>query len=386
MSMTTLERPRTAESLALAPVVDAESLRTIKNTIARDFSDTELHFVQAVSNELGLSPLTRDIYFVKQQGRIVTMVGIDGFRKAAMNSGKLCGIQGPLYCGPDEVWRDAWLSETPPVACKVGVIRSDWDDIRWFTILYKEFVVPTNPNWKQRPVHMLGIRAEAHALRSAFPLKFRGVELMDEDAPAGSARVREERPQGRSLPERVATAEQHSSYAGATGAAPRGALVEMPQDPKAVCAGLAKRLGWTGNLAARYKATVGDNPPAEVAAQWALIRERLEAAVEAKAASFALWAEICASPRWEGQGKDDREQRLATWGDLIGHGIESTSDLTAGEWERLVVELRDLRDRFAPGNALEEAEAPIDAEIVGGDPSVPPQPGLLLDDGSAEDE
>lgn len=85
---------------------------------------------------------------------------IDGFRVIAQRTNKYLGPGDTKWCGPDGVWRDAWLSDEPPVAARVEVYRADFPKPVTAIAHYREYVarkrngVPTKM-WLQRPAGQL---------------------------------------------------------------------------------------------------------------------------------------------------------------------------------------------------------------------------------------
>jgi len=168
------------EQRALSTEVQAPTRQTltraqielVKRTIAPDATDEELMLFVQACNETGLNPFTKEIYFVKyktKRGPVVAIVtGIDGYRKFAERSAEYRGQVGPFWCGPDGEWKEVWLSDEPPVAAKVGVLKGDNHEPIWGIAKWKTFAKNTEL-WQQMPDHMLAIRAESHALRKAFP-------------------------------------------------------------------------------------------------------------------------------------------------------------------------------------------------------------------------
>lgn len=144
-------------------------INLIRNTIAKGATDGELQLFINVSQRLGLDPFAREIYAIPRQGRMTIQIGIDGLRKKAQESGTYAGQVGPFWCGEDEVWKDVWLSRTPPAAAKVGVIRHGETEPTWGVAVYTEFFQPSNQLWKDKPSRMLAKCAEAEALRKACP-------------------------------------------------------------------------------------------------------------------------------------------------------------------------------------------------------------------------
>ena len=64
---------------------DEEMVEAVKNTVARDATDSELFMLFQVANGYGLDPFLREIFFVKtKDGKSSLMTGRDGYRKIAM--------------------------------------------------------------------------------------------------------------------------------------------------------------------------------------------------------------------------------------------------------------------------------------------------------------
>ena len=136
--------------------------------------DNEFETFVEQAERLELDPFCRQIYAVKKDGsKMQVLCTIDGLRIVAERSSKYAGQTPAMWCGNDGVWKDVWLEKTPPAACRVGVMRSDFSQPLYAVARFDSYNQGTS-YWTSMPDIMISKCAEALALRRAFPARLSG--------------------------------------------------------------------------------------------------------------------------------------------------------------------------------------------------------------------
>jgi phage recombination protein Bet len=156
-------------------------------------TEADLKVLMHQSQRTGLDPFSRQIYMIGRwdpqtsSKKYTIQTGIDGFRLIAERRPEYLGQVGPEWCGKDGVWRDVWLEDGPPVAARVGVLRSDRPQPAYGVAKFSEFAQYKSAGgltamWSSKSSHMIAKCAEALALRKAFPHDLAGLHTDDEMA------------------------------------------------------------------------------------------------------------------------------------------------------------------------------------------------------------
>lgn len=157
-----------------------DQLALVRQTVAKGTTPEQFKLFIEVCKYHGLNPFARQIYAVVRGNQMTIQTSIDGYRLLAERSGKYAGQIGPEWCGDDGMWKDVWLSDKPPVAARIGVLRKDFAQPTWGVAKYKSYVQTAGTIWQKMPDTMLAKCAEALALRKAFPAEMSGIYTKEE--------------------------------------------------------------------------------------------------------------------------------------------------------------------------------------------------------------
>lgn len=148
-----------------------EQIETMKQTVARGASDTQLALFLEVCAARKLNPFAKHLYWTSNG----IFSGIDGLRAIADRTGRYAPGPTRYEVGPNGVLVAAFVT----VKKKVGN--------KWFSVeesAYMSEFAQGTPNWKTKPRVMLAKCSEARALRRCFPEDLGGIyEPAEADEP-----------------------------------------------------------------------------------------------------------------------------------------------------------------------------------------------------------
>jgi len=134
-----------------------------------------------------LEPLAGQIYAVWENGLMRAVATIDGMRLLAERTELYDGQSDPEWCDAEGNWTDYWAGEDTPIAARVRVHRKGTKVPTTGTANWHDFAPQGDAGadslWNKvggKPAHMLSIRAEALALRKAFPSQLSGLYTAEE--------------------------------------------------------------------------------------------------------------------------------------------------------------------------------------------------------------
>lgn len=149
----------------------------------------ELHILKKICESKGLDPMSREIYLLAYNSggreRYAAIVGIDGTRKLAAQTGAYAGLDEIKFDlkadGTYKTAAELILSKTPPTTATATAYRIV-NGIRvgfTHTAVYKEFA-KNSPLWRSMPLQMIQKIAESFAIKKGFGDALSGLHVEEE--------------------------------------------------------------------------------------------------------------------------------------------------------------------------------------------------------------
>lgn len=159
-------------------------VQTVKDTVAKGATDTELQLFLQTAKRTGLDPFAKQIYCIprwdsKKGGNVMSIqISVDGFRAIADRTGRYVPSREPTYTYDS---KDALESATAYIK---KFAHGSWHEIA-ATAFYDEYVQTgkegkPNHMWNKMPRLMLAKTAESLVLRKAFPAELSGLYTSEE--------------------------------------------------------------------------------------------------------------------------------------------------------------------------------------------------------------
>lgn len=145
--------------MSIVQVIDQPTIdRIVANVMPKSATEADRLALATMMQSYGLNPLRKEVYPISYGGRLSIVVGVDGWRRLAHETGRYAG--GEATYGLD--------AEGRVESCTYTVLTKDGGKFS-FTCWLDEFRQGT-PTWAKSPRHMLRVKAEVHCLKAAFGL------------------------------------------------------------------------------------------------------------------------------------------------------------------------------------------------------------------------
>ena len=163
-----------------------EQVAVIKQHVAQGATNDELVYFLQVCKAQNLDPFSKQIYFVKRGSQMNIQTGIDGYRAIAEQSGKLAGIDDPIFDTEDA--KHPGKATVTVYKFTKGQKVAFTASARWLEYYPGDKM---GFMWNKMPYLMLGKVAEALALRKAFPKNLGNIYTEEELQSANHVPVNE---------------------------------------------------------------------------------------------------------------------------------------------------------------------------------------------------
>ena len=173
----------------------ANMLTALKNTYFRagkgeePLNDGELMAACSVCKKYGLDPFLREVHATRAGGRLLIMVGLDGWIRQCQNSPQYDGMDPPSY---------EYDESGKLVSCTTTIYRKDQSHPTSYTAFLSEWK-KNSPPWQAQERHMLFVKSLKNCIRLGF-----GISGLDNEDPADFSDIpMVKMPQRQALPQPV---------------------------------------------------------------------------------------------------------------------------------------------------------------------------------------
>lgn len=165
-------------ALTVIDYSNEQTLATLRDTVARNATPSELAMFIEFCKSTGLNPFKKEIWFIKpDRGPLQMMTGINGFWTLANSFSEFDGAEGGLI-DREGNWVKS-VSDNTFIGAWCRVYRKD----RRIAMEGEAMLVDYNKGfglWKSAPRIMIRKVAESIALRKAFPQQLNGLYTAEE--------------------------------------------------------------------------------------------------------------------------------------------------------------------------------------------------------------
>jgi phage recombination protein Bet len=143
-----------------------KELDLVREITAKNCNDTEFKLLLFMAQEYGVSPLKKQIWAVKFQGKPVQVyLSRDGLIHLAHQSGQFGSMSTTVEFEPDKPGFTPLVKKPVSATCKIW--RKDYDKPFECTVYFKEYD-QKQALWISKPAVMISKVAESTCLRRAF--------------------------------------------------------------------------------------------------------------------------------------------------------------------------------------------------------------------------
>jgi len=153
-------------------------VEVLRQTVAQGATDSELRMFIEIAKATGLNPFKREIWFIKANGRVQMMTGINGFYTIANSSQHYDGIETGLV-GPQGEYLPLTYPGQDYIGAWAKVYRKDRRMASEGVAMLAEYD-KGHGNWKAMKRVMITKCAESIALRKGFPQELNGLYTAEE--------------------------------------------------------------------------------------------------------------------------------------------------------------------------------------------------------------